>query len=139
MRKTYAYNSIIIGFLIGILVWASAESAILGILAGLGVSVVGFFIIRMFENALEKGVDKVSEKVAEAYHRRQERKTMENRTYVKPNTTQMPQNRTTQFPDKSTAPAPLHNTAVCPYCKAEIKDGVVFCPACGQSVDNKNI
>ena len=64
MRKTYAYNSITIGILLGILVWISANSAILGILTGLAVSVVGFFIIRMLENAVNKGVDKVSEKVS---------------------------------------------------------------------------
>ena len=136
MRKTYAYNSITIGILLGILVWISANSAILGILTGLAVSVVGFFIIRMLENAVNKGVDKVSEKVSDAYHRRQEQKAMENGTYMKTNTTQMPQNRTTQFPDKSSSSAPTQNTTVCPHCKAEIKKGVAFCPACGQSVEN---
>lgn len=131
MRKTYAYNSITIGILIGILVWATTESAVLGILAGLAISVVGFFIIRMFENAVDKGVDKASEKIQEAYHRRQEQKAMENGTYVKPNTT--------QFPDKSTAPSSVQNTTVCPHCSAEIKDGVAFCPACGKPVENKSV
>lgn len=45
MRKTYAYNSIIFGFLFGLLVGMTTKSVVLGILTGLGVSVVGFIVI----------------------------------------------------------------------------------------------
>ena len=44
MKKTYAPNAIIIGILVGILV-AVKVNAILGILAGLGVSVLGWVLI----------------------------------------------------------------------------------------------
>ncbi|MBE5851257.1 MAG: hypothetical protein E7298_14205 [Lachnospiraceae bacterium] len=56
MRKTYAYNSIIVGFLLGWIVWIKAGAA-LGIITGIAVSVVGFVIIRAIEQALSKGVD----------------------------------------------------------------------------------
>ena len=42
MRKTYAPNAIVIGFLVGLLV-AVKVNVILGILAGLGVSVLGWY------------------------------------------------------------------------------------------------
>ena len=58
MRKTYAYNSIIIGFLIGLLVAVQTDKIVLGILAGLGVAVVGFVLIRLLEKGIAKGVDK---------------------------------------------------------------------------------
>lgn len=44
MRKTYAPNAIVIGFLVGLLV-AVKVNVILGILAGLGVSVLGWVLI----------------------------------------------------------------------------------------------
>ena len=69
-RKTYAYNSIIIGFVIGFTVWASTRSILLAILAGLGIAVVGFIIIRVIENALYKGVDKAVDKISDAHQRR---------------------------------------------------------------------
>ena len=47
MRKTYAYNSIIVGVLVGLLAWVSTENVVLGILACVGVSIVGFVIIRI--------------------------------------------------------------------------------------------
>ena len=49
MRKTYAYNSIIIGALLGITVGASTKNVVLGIVVGLAVSVVGFIIIKLIE------------------------------------------------------------------------------------------
>ena len=49
MRKTYAYNSIIFGVLLGILVYCTTESIALTVLTGIGVSVVGFFLILFYE------------------------------------------------------------------------------------------
>ena len=72
MRKTYAYNSIIIGVLVGILAWASTESVVLGILACVGVSVVGFVIIRVIEKAIGKGIDATTDAAAKAYQKHKE-------------------------------------------------------------------
>lgn len=72
MRKTYAYNSIIIGVLVGLLVWVSLENAVLGILACLGVSIVGFIVIRVIENAIGKGVDAAVDAATRAYQKRKE-------------------------------------------------------------------
>lgn len=74
MRKTYAYNSIIIGVLVGLLAWASTESVALGILACVGVSIVGFVIIRVIEKAIGKGVDAAVDATARAYKRRKEQR-----------------------------------------------------------------
>ena len=159
MRKTYAYNSIIFGVLLGILVYATTESIALTILTGLGVSVVGFFIIRMIENAIHKGVHKAADKISDAYQHRKEQKAIENGTYVKPETTQMPQRTTTQMPARPAAEAvpaaqPSARPAVqpaaeavpaaqptatitnfCPYCGKKIDSISRYCPYCGESID----
>lgn len=103
MRRTYAYNSIIIGFLLGILVYATSKSVVLGIVTGLGVSVVGFIIIRAIEKAIDKGVDKASEKISQSYHQHKEKKAAANGADVNPHTTQMPAKTTTQFPGRNTS------------------------------------
>ena len=67
MKKTYAYNSIIIGFLVGLLAWVSTENMALGILAFVGVSVVGFIAIRFLEKGIDKGIDAAANAVTNAY------------------------------------------------------------------------
>ncbi len=74
MRRTYAYNSIIIGFLLGLLVWLKSEKLILGILVLIAVSVVGFIIIRAIEKAISKGVDAGVDAAARAIQKRREQK-----------------------------------------------------------------
>lgn len=74
MRKTYAYNSIIIGVLIGLMAYISTENIILGILACVGVSVVGFVIIRVIEKAIGKGVDAATGAAVKAYQKHKEQK-----------------------------------------------------------------
>ena len=141
MRKTYAYNSIIFGVLLGILVYCTTESIALTILTGIGVSVVGFFLIRMLEKALYKGADKAAEKITEAYHRRKEQKAIENGTYRKPeSTTQMPVRPAMQTTAGTVWEKPIEKPVVsetnyCPYCGKAV-DGVSrFCPYCGRSIE----
>ena len=75
MRKTYAYNSVIFGVLFAILAYAwSGGNIVITIIAGIGVSVVGFIIIRLIEKALYKGADKLGEKVSDAYQKHKEQK-----------------------------------------------------------------
>ena len=74
MRKTYAYNSIIIGFLVGLLVAVKTENIVLAILAGLGVAVVGFVLIRLLEKGIAKGVNKGVDAAAYAYQKHKEKK-----------------------------------------------------------------
>ena len=153
MRKTYAYNSIIFGVLLGILVYATTESIALTILTGLGVSVVGFFIIRMIENAIHKGVHKAADKISDAYQHRKEQKAIENGTYVKPETTQMPQRTTTQMPQRTTTQMPARPAAeAVPAAQPTVRPAVQpaaeavpaaqptatitnFCPYCGKKID----
>ena len=72
MRKTYAYNSIIIGVLVGLLAWASTENVVLGVLGCVGVSIIGFVIIRLIEKAIGKGVDAAADAAAKAYRKHKE-------------------------------------------------------------------
>ncbi|MBQ4290344.1 MAG: hypothetical protein II719_04035 [Clostridia bacterium] len=74
MRKTYAYNSIIIGVLVGILVGVSTNNLVLAILACLGISIVGFILIRLLENALSRGVDKAVDAATKAYENHKQNK-----------------------------------------------------------------
>ena len=159
MRKTYAYNSITIGVLVGLLVGLSTDNVVLAVLAALGVSVVGFIVIRLIENAISAGVDKVADKATDAYRKHKEQKMMQNGGYTQPNTTRMP--NTTQMPQRTTFPqqaAPQQRTTfpqqgaaqqttfpvqapvqtqpaealvTCPYCGAKIRATAQFCPSCG--------
>ena len=71
MKKTYAPNSIIIGVLIGLLVWVTVNP-VLGVVAGIGVSVVGWIVIRMLENLIDKGVNAAETAITNAADRRKE-------------------------------------------------------------------
>lgn len=73
MRKTYAYNSIIFGFLIGLLVYAKSN-LVLAVLAGLAVSIVGFIIIRGIENAMYRAGDALIDAVGEKINEKREEK-----------------------------------------------------------------
>lgn len=62
MRKTYAYNSIIVGALVGVIVYASTDGSVaLALLATIAVSVVGFIIIKAIENVIAKGYEAASD------------------------------------------------------------------------------
>ena len=153
MRKTYAYNSIIIGFLVGLLVGVSTNSVVLAVLAGLGVAVVGFIVIRLIENAISAGADKLADKATDAYRKHKEQKAIQNGTFVQPTTTQMPgaaqaqqhttfpQQQTT-FPQQTAAsqqqhttfpqqPAAPQQTVACPSCGTQVRADARFCPVCG--------
>lgn len=62
MRKTYAPNAIIIGWLVGWLLWLKVNPAV-GIIGGIIVTVVGWAIIRGIENAAQSGADTIDNAV----------------------------------------------------------------------------
>lgn len=74
MRKTYAYNSIIIGFLVGLLVYVSSESLVLGIITCIGISIVGFVIIRALEKLFYKGANAAVDAATKAYLKHKDEK-----------------------------------------------------------------
>ncbi len=74
MRKTYSYSSIIIGVLVALLVYSSTNNIALTILALVGVSVVGFILIRLLENLLYKAADKGADAVQKAIQNRKNNK-----------------------------------------------------------------
>ena len=136
MRKTYAYNSITIGFLVGLLEGVSKNSVALGVLAGLGVAIVGFIVIRLIEKAVSTGADKLADKATDAYRRHAEQKAIQNGTFVRPITTQMPvaaqARQYTTFPQQRTTFP--QQTAACPYCGQQIRTSANFCPSCGSAM-----
>ncbi len=73
MRKTYAPNAIIIGILVGLLV-ALKVNLILGIIVGLGVSILGWVLIRAFENAVYKAGDAAEDAIRKKLDERKGRK-----------------------------------------------------------------
>ncbi len=73
MRRTYAPNAIVIGVLVGLLVAVKAN-VVLGVLAGLGVSVLGWVLIRAFENAMYKAGDAAEDAIRKKLDERKNKK-----------------------------------------------------------------
>ncbi len=109
MRRTWAYNGIVIGFLIGFWVWAVTQSTGLAVVAGIVVSAVAFLVIRFLENLIYAGAEKAGEKIREAYEKRKEPL------------------QTSDLPSRQ-----------CKACGAKIEAGRVTCKECG-SVQNEPI
>lgn len=66
MRKTYAPNGIIFGFMAGLLV-AVKVNVILGIIAGVIVSVICWALIRFIEGAMYHAADAAEDAVRKKY------------------------------------------------------------------------
>ncbi|MBQ1553785.1 MAG: zinc ribbon domain-containing protein [Clostridia bacterium] len=130
MRKTYAYNGIIIGFLIGLYFGVKTRKLVVGIVVGLLVSVAAFVIIKVIENAVNKGADKLTDKAQEALQKRKEQKAIENGS-VQP---QAPAQPLTQFPGRSEGEA-APQQRVCPNCGQPADAEDVFCKSCGGKID----
>lgn len=131
MRKTYAYNSIIIGFLIGLAVGASTNAA-LGVFVGIAVSVVGFVIIRSIENAIGKGIHKAADSISNAYQTRKEKKAAENGADVRRQSAY----QTTQFPTREQAHKMMRdiNSDAAAESGVSAAAGACYCQYCGRSV-----
>ena len=72
MRKTYAYNSIIIAFLLALVIYLSTESTVLTVVAFFAIAIGGFVLIKAIENALYKGIDKAVDAAADAIRKRKD-------------------------------------------------------------------
>ncbi|MBQ7070017.1 MAG: hypothetical protein IJM87_01885 [Ruminococcus sp.] len=72
MRKTYAYNSIIIAFLLALVIYLSTESTVLTVVAFFAIAIGGFVLIKAIENALYKGVNKAVDAAADAIRKRKD-------------------------------------------------------------------
>lgn len=64
MRRTYTHYSVVFGFLIGLLVFLKTN-IVLGVIAGLAVSVIAYILIKALEDGLDAAghilIDKISE------------------------------------------------------------------------------
>ena len=64
MRRTYTQYSVVFGFLIGLLVFLKTN-IVLGVIAGLAVSVIAYILIKALEDGLDAAghilIDKISE------------------------------------------------------------------------------
>lgn len=66
MRKTYAPNAIIVGVFVGLLV-ALKVNIVIGVIAGLAVSILGWVLIRAFENAVYRAGDAAEDAIRKKY------------------------------------------------------------------------
>ncbi len=73
MKKTYAPNAIIIGVLVGILAVVKL-GPVLGVLAGIAVTVIGWIAIRFIEKLIGKGVDAAGSAISKAVNKNRENK-----------------------------------------------------------------
>ena len=73
-RKTFAPNAIIIGVLVGILVYVSTEDVILTAIAAIGVSVVGWIAISWIEKLISRGIDAGAAAIQKGIQNRKENK-----------------------------------------------------------------
>ena len=73
MRRTYAPNAIIIGILFGILV-AAKVNVVLGVIAALGISILGWVLIRTLENACDRAGNAVEDAIRKKFDERKGRK-----------------------------------------------------------------
>ncbi len=73
-RKTYAPNAIIIGFLVGLLVYVSTENIVLTALAAIGVSVVGWIAISWIEKLISRGIDAGAAAIQKSIQNKKENK-----------------------------------------------------------------
>ena len=73
-RKTYAYNSVIIGLLCGLWAGAKFDSLAAAIAAFAVVTVICFVRIRALENILYSGAEKLTDAAVSAIERRVEEK-----------------------------------------------------------------
>lgn len=71
MNRTYAPNAIIFGVLAGIVV-ALKVNTVLGIVAGIAVTVVGWIAIRFIEKLIGKGVDAAGSAISKAINKNKE-------------------------------------------------------------------
>lgn len=64
MRRTYTHYSVVFGFLIGLLIFLKTN-IVLGVIAGLAVSVIAYVLIKALEDGLDAAghilIDKISE------------------------------------------------------------------------------
>lgn len=74
MRKTYKYNGIIIGLLLGALVYAKTKNSVLGIIVAVAGSILCFLAIQTIERMIEKGVDKAVDAASNAIKRKKAEK-----------------------------------------------------------------
>ena len=69
MKETYAPNAIVIGVLFGIVVTLKTNM-ILGILVGLAISILGWILIRAFEDTVERAVDKAGNAIEDTIRKK---------------------------------------------------------------------
>ncbi len=74
MKRTYAYNSVILGAMLGLAAWAATENVTLGVVAFITVSIIGFIIIRLVEDAIDRGCEKAEEKIRQSVANRSREK-----------------------------------------------------------------
>ena len=113
MKKTYAYNGIVLGILAGFCVGALTDSIALAIIAGVAGLVLFFFLIRTIEKAIDKGVDAAAGAIKNRIDASHQKKAAE----------------------KQNAAMTAEQGTFCVYCGEKIPTGIEICPKCGKSIN----
>lgn len=120
MRRTYSYNAIWIGLLIGLLVDQATGNTALSVIA-MVVSIVGVYLgIRAFERMLYQGATSASNALTKVFDQRYRKQSNEKNTV------------------SVVATKPSENTnqplAYCTNCGAKLSAQAKFCTKCGTPV-----
>ncbi len=107
MRRTYAYNGIFIGVILGFAAAVFANNIVVGIIVAIVASVLCFLAIRGLENLLNKGMDKAEQAIKNKIDEKNRAKAQE-------------------------VPIVDAGTKLCPYCGSEVSEGDKFCLKCGK-------
>ena len=124
-RKTFAFNGITIGTLLGILIGVTTESVALGIVAAIGISAAAYFAIKWIENLMYKGVDAAGQAMKNAY---QQRKANNAASQAMPTQAQPNQVNTAQ---NTVAQNNQSEKKFCTSCGTQLDKDMMFCTKCG--------
>ena len=127
MRRSYWPTGIFLGALLGFLVYASTENMALGILAGIGASIVGIVVILGTEKALDKGIDAGATAIKGAIDKRKNRE-----EHAPPASVEgLNEPEQGEEPVSPAKPEINSNMSFCNKCGNKLLDSAKFCNKCG--------
>ncbi len=112
-RKTFAFNGITIGTLLGILIGVTSKSVALGIVAAIGISVAAWFAIKWIENLMYKGADAAEQAIRNAHQQRKAN------------------NATSQVTQQTSTQNNQSEKKFCTSCGTQLDQDMMFCTKCG--------
>ena len=107
-KKTYAPNGVVIGTLLGLLIWAKTKSSVAGVVGAIIISIVLYIGIKALEDALGKGAAKAGDVLQREFDEKHQNTSND----VKMST----------------------DAVYCQHCGTENPIGTNFCRSCGKEI-----